>query len=82
MTYSWAGIINIAKMSILSKISYKVNEIKFCWNLLNSENYKEQSDNISVQVSSVTQLGMLWRPHFSGHWNLVDTWKNPLTQHE
>ena len=25
---------------------------------------------------------MLWRPCFSGHWNVVDSWKNPLTQHK
>ena len=25
---------------------------------------------------------MLWRPCFSGHWNVVDSWKNPLAQHK
>ena len=53
MTYSWAGIINIAKMSILSKISYKVNEIKFCWNLLNSENYKEIRNSLILGLQTL-----------------------------
>ena len=32
--------------------------------------------------SKENRKAMLWRPCFSGHWNVVDSWKNPLTQHK
>ena len=32
--------------------------------------------------SKENRKAMLWRPCFSGHWNVVDSRKNPLTQHK